>query len=59
MKKFKLDSPRNFHYLNQTNCYEVDVIDDAKEYLDTRRAMDIVGIGSHEQVVWVHGRILS
>ncbi|XP_057547407.1 myosin-6 [Amaranthus tricolor] len=49
VKKFKLDSPRNFHYLNQSNCYEVDVIDDAKEYLDTRRAMDIVGIGSHEQ----------
>ncbi|CAO2831955.1 unnamed protein product [Amaranthus hypochondriacus] len=49
IEKFKLDSPRNFHYLNQSNCYEVDVIDDAKEYVATRRAMNVVGIGSHEQ----------
>ncbi|XP_056692827.1 myosin-6 isoform X2 [Spinacia oleracea] len=49
VERFKLDSPRNFHYLNQSNCYKVDVIDDAEEYLTTRRAMDVVGIGSHEQ----------
>ncbi|XP_021724818.1 myosin-6-like isoform X2 [Chenopodium quinoa] len=49
VERFKLDSPRTFHYLNQSNCYEVDVIDDAKEYLTTRRAMDVVGISSHEQ----------
>lgn len=50
-----MDRPRIFHYLNQSNCYEVDVIDDAKEYLTTRRAMDVVGIESHEQVVWTIG----
>ncbi|KMT03781.1 hypothetical protein BVRB_8g189280 isoform A [Beta vulgaris subsp. vulgaris] len=49
VEKFKVDRPRIFHYLNQSNCYEVDVIDDAKEYLTTRRAMDVVGIESHEQ----------
>lgn len=49
VERFKLDSPRTFHYLNQSNCYEVDVIDDAQEYLTTRRAMDVVGISSHEQ----------
>ena len=54
-----MDGPRNFHYLNQSNCYEVDVIDDAKEYVATRRAMNVVGIGSNEQVVWIYGAPLS
>jgi len=45
-----LDNPRTFHYLNQSNCYEVDAIDDAKEYIATRRAMDVVGICPDEQV---------
>ncbi|KAH9616482.1 hypothetical protein KSS87_017295 [Heliosperma pusillum] len=48
-ERFKLDNPRNFHYLNQSNCYQVDAIDDAKEYLTTRRAMDVVGISPDEQ----------
>lgn len=39
-----------FHYLNQSNCFELDDVDDSKEYLDTRRAMDIVGISPDEQV---------
>ena len=55
VKRFKLGNPRTFHYLNQSNCYELDGVDDSKEYLDTRRAMDIVGISSDEQVkfsVW-------
>ncbi|PIN14470.1 Myosin class V heavy chain [Handroanthus impetiginosus] len=38
-----------FHYLNQSNCYELDGVDDSKEYLSTRRAMDVVGISSDEQ----------
>ncbi|KAG8372794.1 hypothetical protein BUALT_Bualt12G0104000 [Buddleja alternifolia] len=49
IKKYKLGNTRKFHYLNQSNCYEVDGIDDAKEYLSTRRAMDVVGISSDEQ----------
>ena len=49
--KYKLDHPSNFHYLNQSNTYELDGIDSAEEYLNTRRAMDIVGIGSSDQVI--------
>ncbi|XP_024993286.1 myosin-12-like isoform X1 [Cynara cardunculus var. scolymus] len=48
-KKFKLGDPRTFHYLNQTNCYEVANIDDGREYLETRNAMDVVGINQEEQ----------
>ncbi|KAG0482871.1 hypothetical protein HPP92_010955 [Vanilla planifolia] len=49
IEKYKLGDPRSFHYLNQSNCYELVGISDAKDYLATRRAMDIVGISSHEQ----------
>ena len=42
-----------FHYLNQSNCYELSGVDDSKEYLATRRAMDVVGISSDEQVIIV------
>ncbi|KAI4380777.1 hypothetical protein MLD38_006926 [Melastoma candidum] len=48
-EKYKLDSPKSFHYLNQSNCYELDGVNDAREYLATRRAMDIVGISEDEQ----------
>ncbi|GFP91078.1 myosin-8 [Phtheirospermum japonicum] len=49
MQKYKLGNPRTFHYLNQTNCYELDGINDAKEYIATRKAMDTVGISFDEQ----------
>lgn len=49
-KKFKLGDPKTFHYLNQTNCYKVANVDDAREYLETRNAMDVVGISQDEQV---------
>ncbi|WCJ20549.1 myosin-like protein XIF [Euphorbia peplus] len=49
VKKFKLGNPRNFHYLNQSNCYEVANVDDAREYLETRNAMDILGISQDDQ----------
>jgi len=42
--------PRKFHYLNQSNCIELDGLDDSKEYLATKRAMEVVGISSEEQV---------
>ncbi|KAF3784216.1 Myosin-12 [Nymphaea thermarum] len=48
-KKFKVADPRTFHYLNQTNCYEVANVNDAREYLETRNAMDVVGISQEEQ----------
>jgi len=40
-----------FHYLNQSNCFELEGLDESKEYRDTRRAMDIVGISAEEQVL--------
>ncbi|KAL4274023.1 hypothetical protein GQ457_13G015630 [Hibiscus cannabinus] len=49
VEKYKLGNPRTFHYLNQSNCIELDVLDDSKEYLETRRAMDVVGINQAEQ----------
>ncbi|KAK8521766.1 hypothetical protein V6N13_021842 [Hibiscus sabdariffa] len=49
IQRYKLGNPRTFHYLNQSNCYELDGIDDSKEYIVTRRAMDVVGISSVDQ----------
>ncbi|KAJ8425290.1 hypothetical protein Cgig2_000371 [Carnegiea gigantea] len=48
-EKYKLDSPDKYHYLNQSNCYKLDGVDDTEEYLATRRAMDIVGISAEDQ----------
>ncbi|KAH7572097.1 hypothetical protein JRO89_XS04G0200500 [Xanthoceras sorbifolium] len=48
-EKYKLENPKSFHYLNQSNCYELDGVDDTQEYLATRRAMDIVGISEEDQ----------
>ncbi|WZZ39751.1 hypothetical protein YC2023_036010 [Brassica napus] len=47
--EYKLGEPSTFHYLNQSNCYSLSALDDAKEYLATRKAMDVVGISSEEQ----------
>ncbi|PSS09411.1 Myosin-9 like, partial [Actinidia chinensis var. chinensis] len=49
IEKYKLGNPKTFHYLNQTNCYELVGVSDAHDYLATRRAMDIVGISQQEQ----------
>uniref|UniRef100_A0A453Q2S7 Myosin motor domain-containing protein n=1 Tax=Aegilops tauschii subsp. strangulata TaxID=200361 RepID=A0A453Q2S7_AEGTS len=48
-EKYKLGDPSTFHYLNQSNCYKIDGLDESKEYLETRKAMDIIGISSEEQ----------
>lgn len=49
-EKYKLGHPKNFHYLNQSKVYELDGVSNEEEYIKTRRAMDIVGISSDEQV---------
>lgn len=49
VQRFKLGNTRAFHYLNQSNCYELDGVDDSKEYIATRKAMDVVGINADEQ----------
>ncbi|XAR57538.1 Myosin ATPase [Bertholletia excelsa] len=48
-EKYKLDHPSHFHYLNQSSIYELDGVNNAEEYIKTRRAMDIVGISYEEQ----------
>ncbi|KAI3697119.1 hypothetical protein L6452_29880 [Arctium lappa] len=48
-EKYKLGNPRTFHYLNQSNCYELAGVDESKEYLTTKQAMEVVGISSDEQ----------
>ncbi|XP_030490697.2 myosin-17 isoform X1 [Cannabis sativa] len=49
IEKYKLGSPKSFHYLNQSKCYELDGVSDGDEYLATRRAMSIIGISEEEQ----------
>ncbi|KAE8717544.1 Myosin-6 [Hibiscus syriacus] len=49
IEKYKLGNPRTFHYLKQSNCYDLDGVDEYKEYLATKRAMDVVGISQEEQ----------
>ncbi|CAB4292501.1 unnamed protein product [Prunus armeniaca] len=49
VERYKLGNPRKFHYLNQSNCYELDGVDDSEEYIATRKAMNVVGISSDEQ----------
>ena len=49
-ERYKLGDPRTFHYLNQSNCIKLEGLDESKEYLETRKAMDIIGISSEEQV---------
>ncbi|KAL6635354.1 hypothetical protein ACP70R_028025 [Stipagrostis hirtigluma subsp. patula] len=48
-ERYKLGDPGTFHYLNQSNCIKLEGLDEAKEYLETRKAMDIIGISSEEQ----------
>ncbi|GKC20550.1 IQ motif, EF-hand binding site containing protein [Tanacetum coccineum] len=48
-KKYKVDNPGKFHYLNQSSFYDLKGVDESKEYFATNKAMDIVGISSAEQ----------
>eukprot|EP01018_Ginkgo_biloba_P007926 Gb_22496 [translate_table: standard] len=49
VQMYNLGGPQVFHYLNQSNTYELDRVNNAQEYAKTRRAMDIVGINLEEQ----------
>ncbi|GJY09173.1 ankyrin repeat-containing domain, PGG domain protein, partial [Tanacetum coccineum] len=51
--KYKLGSTKSFHYFNQSKCYQLGDVNDAHEYLATRRALDIVGISKGEQVLYL------
>ncbi|OMO78429.1 IQ motif, EF-hand binding site [Corchorus capsularis] len=49
IQRYKLGDPKSFHYLNQSSCYELVGVNDAHDYLATRKAMDVVGISEKEQ----------
>ncbi|KAL0437382.1 UNVERIFIED_CONTAM: Myosin-9 [Sesamum radiatum] len=49
IEKYKLGHPKTFHYLNQSNCFELVDVSDAHDYLATRKAMDVVGISQSDQ----------
>ncbi|KAL6061526.1 Unconventional myosin-Ie [Balamuthia mandrillaris] len=49
----QLYSPEHFWYLCQSQCYTVDGIDDAKEFADTRNAMNVMQIPPEVQAnIW-------
>ncbi|KAJ4792755.1 myosin [Rhynchospora pubera] len=48
-EKYKLGHPSSFHYLNQSNSYELEGSSNTEEYGRTKRAMDIVGITRNDQ----------
>lgn len=46
---YALSTPDYFHYLNQSQCFQVDGVDDAADYQEVRGAMDVIGITKQEQ----------
>jgi myosin V len=44
-----LGNPQDYWYLRQSNTYHNDDMDDAKEFMDTTKAMDVVGIKPDEK----------
>jgi myosin-1 len=49
LQKWQLYDPQHFHYLNQSGCFEVEGVDDAKDFQDVRKAMGIIGLTPAEQ----------
>lgn len=47
--RWELTDPRQYHFVNQSNCYKLREIDDNEEYHTMRKAMDTIGIQSEEQ----------
>ncbi|KAK3748937.1 hypothetical protein QZH41_001566 [Actinostola sp. cb2023] len=48
-EKFGLTDPSYYYYLNQSGNYSVDGTDDVKDYEETRKAMDVIGISDENQ----------
>ena len=46
---YGLEEPKYFHYLNQSGCFDVENIDDKKEFQDTQQAMDFIGFSKENQ----------
>jgi myosin heavy subunit len=48
-KSLFLGPPQSYFYLNQSKCYEVEGINDGKDFLDTKEACSIMNITREEQ----------
>lgn len=46
---YQLREPSSYHYLNQSQCYTVDGMDDVQDFNEVVQAMDIIGITKEEQ----------
>ena len=47
--RLHLKPAAEFHYLNQSTCFELDGVDNAESYRQTRAAMTVVGMSQAEQ----------
>ena len=47
---YKVGHASSFHYLNQSNTYDLEGTNNEDEYWKMKRAMDIVGISREDQV---------
>ncbi|OAX40076.1 hypothetical protein K503DRAFT_28351 [Rhizopogon vinicolor AM-OR11-026] len=48
-EQFGLQGPESYAYTSMSNCFEVQDIDDSKDYADTLNAMKIIGLSNQEQ----------
>jgi len=48
-RDFVLGKPEDYYYLNQSECYTVDGVNDAADYKEVREAMDTIGMTADEQ----------
>ncbi|KAI5120855.1 hypothetical protein M0805_007042 [Coniferiporia weirii] len=46
---FGLQGPEAYAYTNRSGCLDVQDIDDVKDFSDTIRAMQVIGLSDHEQ----------
>ncbi|KAK2461430.1 hypothetical protein APHAL10511_005893 [Amanita phalloides] len=46
---YGLQGPESYAYTSMSNCLEVQYVDDAKEYHDTIKAMQVIGLTLNEQ----------
>lgn len=46
--KLRLGAPQSFEYLNQSGCIEIDGVDDAEEFAEVRRAMELLSFTKQE-----------
>eukprot|EP00210_Caulerpa_lentillifera_P001139 g1097.t1 len=49
-QEFFLREAKHFNYLNQSTCYNLHGVDNARDYQRTRQAMSLVGINESDQV---------